>query len=140
MSKKYIILISILVLLGAAMYALYLYNKPHQSIANDEPAYSLSAEELYKQFDSNEEEANKTYLGKIIQVSGRVNQLARDEGKTSIYMETNGMNAVSCQMEAGSEKMAEAIKEGDNTTLKGICTGMLMDVVLVDCVIANNEK
>ncbi|MBK5286523.1 MAG: hypothetical protein JJE25_14080 [Bacteroidia bacterium] len=136
--KKLIIITSVLTL-AAVAYGFYLYNKPHQSIAKEKAAYSLSAEQLYSQFDSNEEGANKTYLGKVIAVDGRIEQFTRDEkGNMNIYLATGGMNVVSCQMESKSMKQTASLLPGDKVTLKGICTGMLMDIVLVDCVIAEN--
>jgi hypothetical protein len=137
--KKIIVIISILALTVAA-YGFYLYNKPHQSIAKEKAVYSLSAEQLYTQFDSNEEGANKTYLGKVIEVDGRIDQLTRDErGNFNIYLATSGMNAVSCQMEARAAKKITSLLPGDRIKLKGICTGMLLDIVLVDCVLAQEN-
>jgi putative nucleic acid binding protein len=137
--KKYIIIISTLVLAAVAIYGLYLYNKPHQSVEKEKAAYSLSAEELYARFESNEEEANKTYLGKVIRVHGQISSLANyAPGKTNIYLSTGSINSVSCRPEEKSEKKVESLLPGDSVTLKGVCTGMLMDVVLVDCVIENN--
>jgi len=137
---KKLIIITLVLALAVAAYGFYLYNKPHQSIAKEKAAYSLSAEQLYSQFDSNEEVANKTYLGKVIEVDGRIDQLTRDEkGNINIYLATSGMNVVSCQMESKSVKQTTSLLPGDKVKLKGICTGMLMDIVLVDCVFAENN-
>ena len=44
------------------------------------------------------------------------------------------MGGVSCEMQDTSG--TENIKAGDSVTIKGVCTGVLMDVVLVRCVLA----
>jgi hypothetical protein len=48
------------------------------------------------------------------------------------------MGGVICEFEAGALK--DIPSQGDNIRVRGICTGMLMDVVLVRCILLNNEK
>jgi len=130
------IIIIVLVISGSAFgYGYYLFNKPHEGIANKEAAYTLESRELFTEFDQNENAANKKYLGKVITVHGKVSDKAVDsKGMTSLILEGGDMAGVGCQFDKSVIKEIENIKKGQVIRVKGICTGMLMDVVLVDCV------
>ncbi|MBK9641418.1 MAG: hypothetical protein IPO72_09085 [Saprospiraceae bacterium] len=53
-----------------------MYNKPFDVMKDMKEDFSMTAEDLYNQFDANEEEANKKYLNKIILVSGKFRELS----------------------------------------------------------------
>jgi len=42
---------------------------------------------------------------------------------------------VGCQLEKNTKSNMNKLIVGESVTIKGICTGILIDVVLVDCVI-----
>ena len=58
-----------------------------------------------------------------------------EEGRTSITLESGSeMFGVICQLDNLTKHARTNFKEGEEIKLKGICTGVLMDVVLVRCV------
>jgi hypothetical protein len=96
------------------------------SIANLNPDFSLNADELLDSYASDEVTANQKYLDKVIIVSGRVQKI--EENKT-IFLETsNPLSSIICELEEASPEIN--ITPGDAISIKGICTGYLMDVVL----------
>jgi len=130
--KKLAFIASILIL-SAAIYGYYLYNKPVASVSNQTAALTLNAKELLAAFETDEEAANSAYLDKLILVKGKVSKIAEGEKNHSIYLETsNMMSSIICELESG---VNHNLKPGDNTSIKGICSGYLMDVVLVRSVI-----
>jgi len=135
MRLKKIIIIILIISGSAAGYGYYLFNKPHQGIANKEAAFTLESKQLFTEFDQNENAANQKYLGKVVLVHGRVADKAVDaKGATSLILEGSEMAGVGCQFDKSVTKEIEQVKKGQVISVKGICTGMLMDVVLVDCV------
>jgi hypothetical protein len=46
---------------------------------------------------------------------------------------------VVCYLVKDEFKKSAQIKEGQEVVLKGICTGFLMDVILVKCIIINSK-
>ena len=134
--KKIILLISILAVTAAA-FGFYYYNKPRTGVSGIEAAYNLDAKTLFEEYNADENAANAKYLGKAIEVSGTVTSVTTDDrGTMNIMLSTgNEMGAVNCQFEK-QNKMPEA-KEGSSITVKGFCSGLLLDVVLVDCEIVN---
>jgi hypothetical protein len=137
--KKLIIII--LIVSGSAVaYGFYLFNKPHQGIANKEAAFTLDSKKLFSEFDSDETTANKKYLGKVITVYGRIADKGIDnKGATSLILEGGDMAGVGCQFDKNALQKVQDFKKGQLVRIKGKCTGMLMDVVLVDCVTEENN-
>ena len=134
MHKKRNILVGvfILVVLIFAGAGFYVYNQPRQSAADKTAAVTLSAVALYKQYQSNENAANQKYLGKVIEVQGSVSAINQQNGLAVLSLTTgNPAGAINCQLFT-SDKIS-AVKVGDAVTIKGKCTGFLMDVNLVDC-------
>jgi hypothetical protein len=137
--NKTVKIILALVILGGAIGAFVgykMYNKPHRDISEEEPDFSYTADELYNDYSSNEEEANAKYLDKVIQVSGEVDMVEINQGgdiNITLSAEEAMMGGVSATVDSRFKAQAEEISIGDEITLKCRCTGMLMDVVLVDC-------
>ena len=93
--------------------------------------FTLTAEDLHKAFETNEEQALKKYLDKVIEVSGTISDIASNEKRTDISLETpDPMVAVTVQVLPEDQKKAAALKVGDKVKLKGICTGKVTDIEL----------
>nr|PZN48812.1 MAG: hypothetical protein DIU61_18055 [Bacteroidota bacterium] len=53
--------------------------------------------------------------------------------------DTSTVSRVSCTLEHEQDSMAYGLRAGDALTLRGICSGRLLDVILVDCRIVPDE-
>jgi len=136
MKRKIIFTIFIIIAGGVATGA-YLFNKPRQSVMNIDPAYSLSASSLVSEFEEDEAKSNEKYLGKVIEVTGIVDISNLDEkGVLNITLRGGDLGGVGCQFETNNKSVTNKLTAGQTIKVKGICTGILIDVVLVDCVIA----
>ncbi|PHN07953.1 OB-fold protein [Flavilitoribacter nigricans] len=133
---KKILLFSLPVLLIGLTAAYFLYNKPHQKMENADVDMTVSAFDLFVEFDQNEAKANEKYLEKILLVEGKITDVStNEEGHVSLTLKSSSdMFGVICQMDQLTEHERTDFTVGETVTLKGICTGMLMDVVLVRCV------
>ena len=82
--KKWALIVLLVISIGG--YIGYkMYNKPFDVMKDMKEDFSMTAEDLYNQFDANEEEANKKYLNKIILVSGKVQgTVLNDTGMTGL--------------------------------------------------------
>jgi tRNA_anti-like len=134
MRKKYLIIAAIIWIL-LILAGLYFYNKPHRNAAGLQADMSLNAVDLFSQFQHNEAEANKKYMDKIIEVKGKVADVQQAGNITSIQLDggssTGGIN---CSI-ADADKKSPLPARGSLIAIKGRCSGFLMDVNLVDCVI-----
>jgi hypothetical protein len=138
MTKKVIIVVGILALLGVAAYV-YVFNKPRISV--DTPDFLLSANSLIDEYERDEDEADKKYLGKVVQVSGTVTEVLEQGDAFVLLMgDSTPVSRVSCSLQEKQDTMAYGLRPGDELTVKGICTGRLLDVVLVDCLIVDDDE
>jgi hypothetical protein len=126
-------LIIIALLVGAIGY--YNYNRTTSSLESTTPDYTLSADDIFTDFEKNEADANKKYLDKVIEVSGTVqsfnNETLADRNVT-LQTET-GMFGVICKLDSTYDSKY-VVAAGSKIKIKGVCTGMLMDVVLIRCI------
>ncbi len=133
---KKIVLIGLACLLLGSTVGVYMYNKPHQDIQGAKADYHMPAATLFEAFAADESAANAKYLDKVVEVTGKVISVSKtDDGLPSLTLDGGSdMFGVICQMDKFSEHGELGFKEGEEVILRGICTGMLMDVVLVRCV------
>ena len=138
MNKKKIFFIVLILGLITVLLAYKMYNKPHINVANSSANIILTANKIVNDFISDENAANTKYLEKIIEVKGVISKREIENGKGIITLKTNDeFGSVLCHLSEVASKNVNAIKEGDVVSVKGICTGYLMDVVLVKCEIIN---
>ncbi|WP_378174876.1 hypothetical protein [Aquimarina sp. SS2-1] len=134
-SKKIGVLL--LVLIAVIIVGFTMYNKPHLDVAASKADVVITAGELVKHFEEDETAANKKFLDQLIQIKGKVKNLSYEKGKPVITLEAKGnMGDVMCHLPP-QEPLDLTIKIGSSITVKGICTGYLLDVVMVKCVITN---
>lgn len=137
MQKKYrIILIVVVLLLAlAAFWAVSLWNKPHENIAEKPHQLSVTAKELFEAFQQNEQAANERYTGKILLINGKLNQTkTTDANKTILQLHSaDDFFGVSCYM--NSAHFTQAPEPGSMVTIKGKCDGYTNDVVVTQCVL-----
>lgn len=112
---------------------LYVFRKADISVASKKPDFVLQASELLKNFTENENAANAMYLDKVLLVKGLVDKISTDSASVSINLKSpEDISGVQCGFDLKSIDLT-SIKQGDSISIKGICTGYLMDVVLNKC-------
>lgn len=183
--KAIYFVLAVLCLIGIAggIWAWMAYHKTRPNLQSVTAEVQVTAAKLMADFTEDESTANKTYLNKIIEVSGTVASVQQRNGQTIIQLAANADNnananeqvnesaaestAASTQtdtaaaagldtsVDAGLDanlnpslnimggincamhNMATPPDKGDRVTIKGRCTGYLMDVNLVDAVRTN---
>jgi hypothetical protein len=126
-----------LLLLFLFLWAWHLYDKPHQSAAGETVSLSIPADSLYHEYQSDEHAADQKYMGKVIEVSGKISEIQHN-GNSEIWILSAqpGGGGINCELFPGSKTDFHP-KTGDPVTIKGRCTGFLMDVNLADCVLSD---
>ena len=134
MKKRTIILLALaVVLLAAFLYAWKEYHRTLPDTADMEAAFSLPAPALVKAFQDDENKANRQYNDKVINVSGTVVKIDHNDSTQTVQLDGQSMGGVICQFEATHGHELKDLRAGQPVSIKGVCTGMLLDVVLVRC-------
>lgn len=137
MNKKIIVLVLLAVLVGGAIYGWKEYHRGQTSAAEMPVKESVTAPDLFSAFEMDEPAAMDRFVGtseQVIEVKGGIRSIEPSGPElTNVVLETgNDMGGVVCEFSAA--EVPAAWKAGSTVKIKGICTGMLLDVVLVRCV------
>jgi hypothetical protein len=125
----------LLLILIVAGWCYYQYQRPHQSAGGEAANVTIAADSLYIQYVSDEKRSDGKYLGKVIQVSGKLSEI-QHSGQSEIWiLSTGNAGGVNCQLFPGEKIPEPHPKPGDQVTVKGRCSGFLMDVNLSDCIV-----
>ncbi|MFZ2287418.1 MAG: hypothetical protein WAV93_10585 [Bacteroidales bacterium] len=132
-----LIAIAVLAVAGAAT-GYYLYNLTPKDLGREKPDFIVTSDDLLKSFEENETAAAVKYVNRIIEVSGEVSSVEIGENNSvNISLKTNSdFSSVICTFP--SEVNTEQIREGSRISVRGQCSGYLMDVLLNNCVLAGN--
>lgn len=106
--------------------------------ANNAPAevIKVTAAQLYSAYKANEISADSQYKGKLLEVSGSVNNV----GKTfnSPYVALKGdtyFGDIQCMLRDSEQSKAATLQKGQQVTVQGENIGLTLNVTLSDCII-----
>ena len=126
--KIFLFVVGIAITLGVG-YGLYEWYKPHRDV-KDEKALAITAQEMFDAYKKDEKAANTLYLNKAIEVTGEVARIKTNQtGFTVVYLKTTDpIFVVNCTF----KESPGSLNKGDKIKCKGICTGFLEDVIIMD--------
>lgn len=122
-----------LLAVGAYYYVFIFSRNNHRQVQNEQ-AITIGAEMLASQFSADEAPANARYLDKALTVEGILLEAGvNNEGKTTLLLQgdTSSMTHVFCTLISETP----APPRLSEVTVKGICTGLLSDVIVVDALL-----
>jgi hypothetical protein len=134
-----IILVVALLCLIVAGTGYYLYNKPRTAASAARTDKQITALKLYSDFTKDEKWANRNYVNKVLEVTGTVTDVQKTGNAVSVLLagDVNGMGGVNCSIVPATDGALPQV--GESVLIKGMCTGLLMDVSIVDATIINNK-
>jgi hypothetical protein len=134
MKMKIVLSLVCLAVIGGSV-GFYMYQKPSEQVVSAAAAYEVDAVNLFREYHEDEAKANRKYLNRVISVTGKITDVsAVDSLGINVVLETDDpMFGVNCQLPLGDE--GHPLRSGEEVTVKGLCTGKLMDVVLIKCLI-----
>lgn len=136
MTRKTVILIAAIIALGAVVVALWMYNRSHISVVTAAADFQVSAPELVNAFAKNEADANAQYGGKVIMVTGTLRRVLEESGVPILVVGDSTLEfGVSCYLDPERSDAAQDLSPGSTVTVKGICNGLLLDVMLDQAVV-----
>jgi hypothetical protein len=124
----------------AVVIGLHEFNLKHPDTSRVKPVYVVTATALEKEFETNEAVASSKYINKIIEVSGTIASVTHaDSSHINISLKTGSdISSVICTFAAGGDHAK--MGPGEEITLRGECSGYLMDVLLNNCARIVNQK
>jgi hypothetical protein len=125
--------IALIVVLSGIFAGIYLFYKGPVDTENIKPVYTITAADLQREFSKNEDAASRKYINKIIEVRGNIASIDKTEGNNiNISLKTSDdMSSVICTIT--ELKGRDHISQGDEITIRGVCSGFLMDILMNNC-------
>lgn len=136
---KIALFVVLFIAVGGIFAGLYVFNLKHPDTSKAKPDFIITAAALQKDFETNEATASARYINKILEVTGTIVSITRaDSSHLNLALNTgNEMSSVICTFALSDPSK---FKTGDEITLRGECSGFLMDVLLNNCAIVQNRK
>lgn len=130
MKKKLFFFLAALILVLVAAYFILL-NLPQANIKSKEATMAIPASEVYIQYSEDEAAADNTYMGKVIQISGVIDEIYEDEeGAPVVILRNSDSEPIALiTMEKDEKTKLDEYSEGQSITIKALCNGLLMEVV-----------
>lgn len=122
---KWILLLAVLIV--AAVLSWHYVFRQRAGIEEQSADFKLTAKELAAAFANNEAQASAKFVGKVLEIEGIVAEHADINGLL-LYGDDGH---VYCTL--ATNQILPGI--GQSVRLKGLCTGYLLDVVMIDCII-----
>lgn len=119
MNLRYLVFVILLIIIGFIYFILLRVKVESEPLKVD--IYELS-----DSYFSDEKAANEAFLGNKIIITGTVKSVLHKNPTTLLLQ--GGAADIQCAFEGDI-----MIIPGETITLKGVCTGFLLDVVLADC-------
>ena len=112
--------------------------KTQKAVTSQDPVATLTAKELFKAYEDNEVSADAKYKDKIVQVSGVIEDIGKDL-TDSIYVilrvDPHGIGGIQCFFSDSDAGRVANFRKGQHLTVKGKCSGKMMNVLIRGCVI-----
>lgn len=132
MKKLISIFIAAIILCGIMIWKTT-FRLSDSSLESKKADIEIVASDLIKDFEADENQANTLYLDKILAVKGAIFEIKNDSAGKSIYLKDSlNYSGVLCGFNLETEIPSE-LAVGDTVSIKGMCSGYLMDVLLNKC-------
>lgn len=108
----------------------------------------IAATDLIHEYETNDSASNKRYLGKVVEVSGNVKEIKKDDGNYTIVLgDSSHLSSVRCAIDSTHRADAASLTAGSSVVIRGNCTGfnkdemgLGSDVILNFGVVIKNKK
>jgi hypothetical protein len=129
-----------LIAVGGILAALYLYNLKTKDLQKVKPDFVMTSSVLQKAFEDDEKGSSEMYINKIVEISGEIIAITGGERSSwNISLQTGSdFSKVTCTFLFVKDPGVFIL--GEQITVKGVCSGVLSDVLLNNCVIPEAPK
>jgi hypothetical protein len=108
---------------------------PPESVANSTPTDTLSADDLYSQYNANEVAADAKYKGKVVDVYGVIRDIGKDIlGSPYVVLGGQGfLDGVQCTFPRADDSPVAHVTKGQFVSIRGRVSGKMGNVLVNEC-------
>jgi hypothetical protein len=135
---KILVFVGLCVLAAAATYGFKEYSRKVPDTHELTAAFQIDAVDLVNKFDADAFAATDQYADKVIEVRGFVGSIhLTDTSGTVLLKAGTSISSVVCQVDKKNLGEIKQLHHGEMVIIKGICSGYLMDVIMVRCILVD---
>ena len=110
----------------------YIMNETHKETIDVKADYTIDADDLIKEFISNDTSSNKKYREKVLVVNGNASaiDILADSTSTIKFADNSTGSFAIFSLEKGELEKIKNIKAGDAVSVKGVCSGSIFSEIL----------
>jgi hypothetical protein len=133
LSVKIALAVVLLLALTTILVALVMYFQKHADLSKAKPDFVFTATALQKEFETDEKSASAKYTSKVLEVTGEIASISQsDSNNLNLSLKTGSdISSVICTFSHSKAPPHPGV--GDEITIRGECSGFLMDVLLNNC-------
>ena len=121
---KKILLVALVLVFALAVGIYLIFTEKFEDTGKQAAVFAISANNLLKEFQHNDNAANKKYAEKIILVNGKISETETADTTINIKMiDTLTGSYIIFAFQEQHIKEAKQLKEGDVVSIKGSCSG-----------------
>lgn len=101
-------------------------------VASEPSSYTLTAKQLYDEYDANKVAAEAKYDSKIVTVTGTIQSIGKDVADNAyIVIDGMGLDGVQCLFPEGQESAISQLSKGQEIVAKGKVDGQAIGNIIV---------
>lgn len=130
--KKHIASLVLLIVFGILAAGSIDTDTDTRKVQSQAPSYTLSANQLYREYESNEVAADTKYKGKVVIVSGRIQDIGKDI-MDDAYIVIGGkgfLDGVQCTFTKSEQSSVASLSKGQQVSVKGEVAGKMGNVLV----------
>ena len=128
---KKLLIITLIILVAGGIGIYFIFTEKFEDTGTQAAAFTVTADELIKEFQQNDSAANKKYAEKIISVNGKITETEVADSSINIkMMDTLTGSYIIFAFQEQHIKEAKQFKEGDMVSIKGSCSGGTFSKIL----------
>jgi hypothetical protein len=131
------VLLFLLITIAAVYYYVFVYSVQNHRNINKETAITIIADDLIQQYTDNEINANTTYLNKVLMIKGVLIDTATNQQGNLTVTIGNPMSLSNVYITL-NERPNYKLIINDSIQIKGVCTGLLSDVIINEAQVIKN--
>jgi hypothetical protein len=137
---KIVLFAIVFIAIVAILTGIHKFNLKHPDTAKVRPDFFITATVLQKEFEDNEATASSKYINKILEVTGTIVSVTKvDSTHTNLSLKTSSdISSVICTFLSTND--LSKVSTGKEITLRGECSGFLLDVLLNNCALIAKRK
>jgi hypothetical protein len=132
---KILLGVVLFIALAGIVVGIHFFRMPHKDLGKAKPDFIITAVDLQKAFEDNENAATAKYVKKILEIEGEVESVKTGEANVLNVSIKSGsdLSSVICTFVPATDPAK--FTAGSRVTVRGECSGFLMDVLMNNCVL-----